>query len=94
MAQEGGDRGKMQEKDWESRRLGGGLGFGFFAGPGEEHGRRRRRCPLRERLREKEKIVLCRKSTCSKRHVLFSLFCCLADSGFGSVLGLVLKLVL
>ena len=52
VAQKGGKRGKRQEKEWESRRLGGGLGFVFFAGPGEEHGRRRRRCPLRERLRE------------------------------------------
>ena len=47
VAQEGGE----QES---TRRLGGGLGFGFFAGPGEKHGRRRRRCPLRERLCERE----------------------------------------
>ena len=51
VAQEGGEH-ERREKDWESRRLGGGLRFGFFAGPGEEHGRRRRRCPLRERQRE------------------------------------------
>ena len=56
VAQEGGDRGKRREKDWKSLRLSGGLGFGFFAGPGEEHGRRRRCCPLRERVREKEKM--------------------------------------
>ena len=87
VAQEGGDRGKRRDDDWESRRL-GGLGFGFFAGPGEEHGRRRRRCPLRERLREKDKIVVCRKSTCSKRHILLSyIYFWLEDSGFGSVLG-------
>ena len=66
VAQEGGEQ--------ESRRLGGGLGFGFFAGPGKEHGRRRRRCPLRECLREKEKIIACRKSTRSKRHVLLHFF--------------------
>ena len=62
LAQEGGEQ-------VSTRRL-GGLGFGFFARPGEEHGRRRRRCPLRERLREREKIIVWRKSTCSKRHVL------------------------
>ena len=28
---------------------------------------------------------------CSKRHVLLELFCCLADSGFGSVLGWVIQ---
>ena len=33
VAQEGGDLGKKRKKDWESPRLGGGLGFGFFAGP-------------------------------------------------------------
>ena len=90
VAQEGGEQ--------ESRRLGGGLGFDFFVGPGEEHGRRRRCCPLRESLREKEKTIACRRSTCSKRHVLLQnslyYFSCLEDSGFRSVLGLVLKLVL
>ena len=89
-AQEGGEH-ERQEKDWESRRLGGGLGFGFFAGPGDEHGRRRRRSPLRERLREKEKIVVCRKRTCFKKDVLLPVYCCVADSGFGSVLGWVFK---
>ena len=63
---------ERQESDWESKRFRGGLVFGFFAGPGEEHGRWRRRCPLRERLRKKEKIIAYRKSTCSKRHVLLS----------------------
>ena len=53
-----------EHENWESRRLGGGLRFGFFAGPGEEHGQRGRRCPLRERLREKAKIIACRKRTC------------------------------
>ena len=85
MAQEGGEQ--------KSRRLGGGLRFGFFLGPGEEHGRRTRRCPLRERLREKEKTIARRNSTCSKKHVVFNIFSCLADSGFGSVLGLELRLV-
>ena len=74
VAQEGGE----QES---TRRLGGGLGYGFFAGPGEEHGRRRRRCPLRERPREKEKIIVWRKSTCSKRHVLLSYFLVLQIRG-------------
>ena len=37
---------ERQETEWESKRLSGGSGFGFFAGPGEEHGRRRRRSPL------------------------------------------------
>ena len=61
-AQEGGEQ--------ESRRLGSGLGFSFFVGPGEEHGRRRRRCPLRERLHENKKTIACRKNTCLKRRVL------------------------
>ena len=52
VAQEGGEQ--------ESRRFGGRWGFGSFAGSGEEHGRRKRRCPLRERLREKAKIIVCR----------------------------------
>ena len=43
VAQEGGE----QES---TRRLGGGSGFSFFARPWEEHGRRKRRCRLRERL--------------------------------------------
>lgn len=65
-----------QESDWGSKTFHGGLVFVFFVGPGEEHGRRRRRCPLRERLRAKEKIIAYRKSTCSKRHVLlFFIFC-------------------
>ena len=75
------------EKDWESRRLSSGLGFRFFAGPGEEHGRRRRRRPLR--LREKEKIITYRKSTCSKRHVVLLLFLsCRFGVWFGSWLGI------
>ena len=69
---QGGGGHERQEKDWESRRFGGGLLFGFFAGPGEEYGRWRRRCPLRERLREKEKIIAYGKRTCSKKHVLLS----------------------
>ena len=88
VAQEGGDRGKRWEKDWESRRLSGGLGFGFFAGPGEEHGRRRRRYPLRERLREKEKIIVWRKSTCSKRHVFNIFWSCRFGVRFGSWIGI------
>ena len=71
VAQEGGE----QE---ESRRLGGGLGFGFFVWPGEEHGQRRRRCPLRERQRKKEKTIACHKSTCSRRHVLL----CSSEASF------------
>ena len=43
--QEGG-KDDRQERDWESKRFGAGVGFGFFAGPGEQHGRWRRRCPL------------------------------------------------
>ena len=91
---QGGVEHERQEKDWESRRLGGRLGLDSFAEPGEEHGRRRRRCPLRERLREKDKIIVCRKSACSKRHVFLSLFCCVADLAFGSVLDWVFRSVL
>ena len=86
MAQEGEER--------ESEGLGGELGFGFLAGPGKEHGRRRRRCPLRERLRDKGKIIFCCKRTCSIRHVLLSIFGCVADSGFVSFLGWVFRPVL
>ena len=86
VAQESGEQ--------KSRRLTGGLGFGFFAGPWEEHGRRRRRCPLRERLREEEKIIVCRKSTCSKRHAFLSLFGVLQIRVFGSVVGWVFRSVL
>ena len=32
--------------------------FSAFVGLGKEHGRTRRRCPLRERLREKWKIII------------------------------------
>ena len=88
VAQEGGDRGKRRKKDWESRRLSGGLRFGFFAGPGEEHGRRRRRCPLRERVREKEKISSGARARVQKGTYCFHNFC-LADSGrFGSWIGI------
>ena len=62
-AKEGGEHLK-QEKDWKSRRLGGKLGIGFFAGPDEEQERPRRRCLLRKRQREKEETIACRKSTC------------------------------
>lgn len=54
---QGGGEHEKQERDWGSRRLGGGLVVGFFAGPGEERGRCRRRRLLRERLREKKKII-------------------------------------
>ena len=92
----GGENMKVRRRSGRfSRSLGGGLRFGFFTGPGEELGRRRRRCPLRERLREKEKIdlIVWRKSACCIRHVLLSLFCCVADSGFGSVVGWVFRSV-
>ena len=64
--------------------------FGFFTGPGKQHGRWRRRCPLRESLRGKEKNIANSKRICSKRHVLFSI-CDVAISffvliRFGSVL--------
>ena len=62
-AQEGGEH-ERQEMDCASRRLGGRLGLDFSAVPGEEHGLQRRLCPQQERLREKEKIIVCRKSTC------------------------------
>ena len=64
VAQEGGERGERQGKNWERKRLRGGSCFGFIAGPGEEHRRRKRRCLLRKRLRVKDKIIFCRKSTC------------------------------
>ena len=61
--QEDGD--DRQERDWERRRFRAGVVFGF-AGPGEQHGRWRMRSLLRERLREKDKIIADRKSICSK----------------------------
>ena len=66
VAQEGAEQ--------ESRRLGGGSGFGFIAGPGDEHGRQRRRCPLRERLREEEEIIVCRKSRLQKGTYCFHIY--------------------
>ena len=63
--QEGGEDDR-HERDWESRWFGAGVVFGFFAGPGEQRGRWRRRCPLRE-LREKNMIIADSKSICSKK---------------------------
>ena len=34
-----GDEKRRQESEWERRRFGAGVVFGFFAGPGEQHGR-------------------------------------------------------
>ena len=84
-----GQSDRRQESDWGSRRLCGGLVFGFFAGPDEENGRQRRRGPLHERLREKENIIAYRKSTCSKRHIAFIFFLpCRFEVLFGSWLGI------
>ena len=74
VAQEGGDRGKRREKDWGSRRLGGGLGFGFFAEPGEEHGRRRRRCPLREHHATKRRSSPAARARAPKGTYCFLIF--------------------
>ena len=62
--QEDGDN--RQERDWERRRFRAGVVFGF-AGPGEQHGRWRMRSLLRERLREKDKIIADRRSIFSKK---------------------------
>ena len=48
---------KQQESEWEKERSGVGAVLGFFAGSGQQHGRWRRRCSRRERLREKKIIT-------------------------------------
>ena len=88
---QGGGEHERQERNRESRSFGGGLVFGFFAGPEKEHGRWRRRCPLRERLREKEKIIaysktFARQGTCRFRLWLRDVFLS-CRFGVGSVVG-------
>ena len=71
------------------------MGLDFSAVLGEEHGLRRRLCPQQERVYVRKR----RSSSAARARVkttrqCFSLFCRVADLGFGSGLGWVFRSVL
>ena len=67
---QGGGEHESQERDWESSRLGGGLG------------------PLRDRLREKENIIVYESKEKKARIAFIIWLCCRSGVSFGSWLGI------